>query len=142
MRKPTAIVLLTLCALLALAGVARAETTARVLASDPAGDVVILGNNQTFYLHIGYSTDQPVKIWARPFFQGREVDAGSNPSRTYTGSGEALGWFFFMEPGQQVDEFALPQEMVRGPARNSWPFFRYALPAATSLPHRRANRPG
>ncbi|MGH8195035.1 MAG: hypothetical protein ACREQ8_11630 [Woeseiaceae bacterium] len=104
MCKPAVILFFTCYALLALAGGARAETTARVLASDPAGDVVTLGKNQTFYVRIGYSTDEPVKIWARPFFQGREVDAGSNPSRTYTGSGEALGWFFFMEPGKQVDE--------------------------------------
>jgi hypothetical protein len=89
---------------LALAGDATAETTARVLSSDPAGKVVTLRRDQTFYVRIGYSTDEPVQIWARPHFQGREVNAGSNPSRTYTGSGEALGWFFFMEPGNQVDE--------------------------------------
>ena len=90
--------------LIALAGGARAETEVRVLATYPAGDPVTLGKGQTFYVHIGYTTDEPVKIWARPFFQGREVAAGSNPSRSHTGSGETLGWFFFMEPGKQVDE--------------------------------------
>jgi len=91
-------------ALFAFAGGARAETAIRILATHPAGDRVTLGNSQTFYLHIGYNTDEPVKIWARPYFQGREVTAGSNPSRSHTGSGETLGWFFFMEPGKQVDE--------------------------------------
>jgi hypothetical protein len=68
---------------------------------------VTLGENQTFFLRLGYATDVPVKIWARPFFQGREVAAGSNPSRTYTGSGETLGWFFFMAPGERVDEIRI-----------------------------------
>lgn len=87
-----------------LIGSAQAETEVRVIATHPAGDVVTLGKNQRFYLRIAYSTDEPASIWTQPVFQGREVAAGSNPSRTYTGSGEALGWFFFMEPGQQVDE--------------------------------------
>jgi hypothetical protein len=85
-------------------GVARAETEVRVLSTHPAGDPVTLGKNQTFFLRLGYTTGEPVQIWARPFFEGREVAAGSNPSRSYTGSGEALGWFFFMQPGLQVDE--------------------------------------
>ena len=86
------------------AGVARAETEVRVLATYPAGAPVTLGKNQTFYLRVGYTTHEPVQIWARPFFEGREVTAGSNPSRTHTGCGEALGWFFFMQPGERVDE--------------------------------------
>ncbi|MDN5849090.1 MAG: hypothetical protein L0H63_05550 [Nitrococcus sp.] len=104
MHKLNAFVLLAFCVLSALAGDVRAETTVRVLETYPAGDVITLGEHQTFYLRIGYSTDEPVRIWARPYFQGNEVDAGSNPSRVYAGSGEALGWLFFMEPGKQVDE--------------------------------------
>lgn len=94
-------------ALLALATGARGDTEVRVLATHPAGDPVTLARNQTFYLHLGYTTDEPVSIWARPFFQGREVTAGSNPSRSHTGSGETLGWFFFMEPGKQIDEIRI-----------------------------------
>jgi hypothetical protein len=101
------LVVLTACAWLAHAGDARAETTVEVLATDPAGEFVTLGRNQNFYLRIGYSTDQPVRIWARPWFQGKEVAAGSNPSPLYSGSGEALGWFFFFEPGTEVDEIRI-----------------------------------
>ncbi|HET6628637.1 MAG TPA: hypothetical protein VFG91_02560 [Woeseiaceae bacterium] len=104
MHKPNASVLFSFCALLFLAGGARGETTVRVLETYPAGDVVTLGDNQSFYLRLAYSTDDPVRIWARPFFQGKDTDAGSSPSRVYTGSGETLGWFFFFEPGKQVDE--------------------------------------
>ena len=91
-------------AVTALSAAAHAATEVRVLETYPAARDVALGNGQTFYLRLGYTTDEPVHIWARPFFDGIEVRAGSNPSRTYTGSGEALGWFFLMEPGQQVDE--------------------------------------
>lgn len=103
MFRSKALVLLAL-ALTATARGVHAETEVRVLATHPAGASVTLGNNQNFYLRIGYTTDEPVRIWARPFFQGHEVAAGSNPSRIYTGSGEALGWFFLMKPGERVDE--------------------------------------
>jgi hypothetical protein len=83
---------------------AHAETEVRVLATYPPGASVILDNDQNFYLRIGYTTDEAVRIWARPYFHGREVQAGSNPSHTYTGTGEALGWFFMMDPGERVDE--------------------------------------
>ncbi len=91
-------------AVTALSAAAHAATEVRVLETYPEARDVALANGQTFYLRLGYTTDEPVHIWVRPFFDGREVRAGSNPSRTYTGSGEALGWFFLMEPGQQVDE--------------------------------------
>jgi len=89
---------------LSFSGVARAAVTAAVIATDPPGADVILKRNENFYVRIHYTTDQPVSIWTRPYFRGREVNAGSNPSRTYAGNGEALGWFFFMQPGDQVDE--------------------------------------
>src|SRR3546814_19617343 len=70
----------------------------------PAGDAVTIGTNQNYYLRIAYRTDEPAHIWARPWFQGRELATGSHPSPEYeAGSGEALGWFF-IDPGQQVDE--------------------------------------
>ena len=79
-------------------------TTIKVLATDPSGSSVTLGPNQNFYLRIAFETDEPISIWARPYFRGKEVAAGSNPSRRYNGNGEALGWFFLMRPGDQVDE--------------------------------------
>lgn len=84
---------------------ARAQTHVQVLETWPVGDAVTLGKGQNFYLHLGYASDQPVRIWARPYFQGKPASAGSNSSRTYpAGSGEALGWFFLFDPGTQVDE--------------------------------------
>ncbi|MBS0569923.1 MAG: hypothetical protein JSS28_04910 [Proteobacteria bacterium] len=86
------------------AGGARAQATVQVLETYPAGDDVTLARNQNFYLRIGYSTTQPVQIWAHPYFQGKLARVGSNPSREYAGSGDALGWFFLMTPDVQVDE--------------------------------------
>jgi hypothetical protein len=83
---------------------AHAETTVEVAGTWPAGESVTLSRNQTFYLHLRYRSDQPVQIWARPYFEGEPAHAGSNPSRVYpAGSGEALGWFF-LDPDARVDE--------------------------------------
>ena len=103
MRKLAAIVFAAV-AWLALCGSARAATEVEVLEAWPPGDQVTLGTNQSYFLRLGYRTDEPVRIWARPYFRGDEVRAGSTPSARYEGSGEAVGWFFFMEPGTRVDE--------------------------------------
>jgi hypothetical protein len=87
---------------------AGAATTVEVLDTEPANRAVTLGPGQPFYMRIAYSTDTPVRIWARPYFEGRVVNAGSNPSRVHEGEGETLGWFFFLgERGQQVDEIRI-----------------------------------
>ena len=107
MKRPSFPVSL-LFAALSIAHDAKAVTTVEVLATLPAERTVALGSGQTFYIRIGYSTATPVRIWARPYFEGREVNAGSNPSHLYEGEGEALAWFFFLgEPGQQVDEIRI-----------------------------------
>ncbi len=98
---------LLLFAVSALPHAAHAATEVRVLETWPAGDSVTLARNQNFYLRIAYSTDEPVHIWARPYYRGEEANAGSNPSPIYSGSGEALGWFFFMEDGERVDEIRI-----------------------------------
>ena len=90
-----------------LASPAGATTRVQVLATDPPGNTVTLGRNQNFYVRLAFDTDEPVHIWTQPFFQGAPVAVGSNPSSTYAGSGEALGWFFFMQPGSQVDEIRI-----------------------------------
>ena len=93
-----------LLVLACLLGSARAETTVRVLETWPPGERVELGRNQSFYLRLAYATDVPVRIWVAPYRNGERVDAGSNPSAIHSGRGEALGWFFFMQPGAEVDE--------------------------------------
>lgn len=86
-------------------GHASAAATVQVVGTWPAGDTLTLARNQNFFLHLRYHSDAPTHIWARPYFEGKPANAGSNPSRTYpAGSGEALGWFFLAEPGTRVDE--------------------------------------
>jgi hypothetical protein len=104
MRGLATVVLVALAAWSGAAAGARAGTTAQVIETDPPGAEVTLGRNQSFYLRIRYSTDRPTRIWVQPCFHGEPVNAGTNPSGTYTGDGEALGWFFLMQPGGEVDE--------------------------------------
>ncbi len=97
---------IVVCAVLWLCSthLAHAQTTVQVLETYPTGDEVTLVRNQNFYLRLRYATDHPIQIWAEPYFKGQRANAGSNPSRTYAGNGEALGWFFLMDADAQVDE--------------------------------------
>ena len=105
--RASVLAMLWLAALTAVQS-AVAATTVELLATEPAGRTVTLGSGETFYMRIAYSTDTPVRIWVRPYFEGREVNAGTNPSRVHEGKGEALVWFFFLgEPGQHVDEIRI-----------------------------------
>lgn len=89
-------------------GAVRADPpTIRVLETYPAGQSVILARNQDFNLHLLYDTDKPIGIWITPYFHGREVSAGTSPSVTYSGQGDALAWFFLNHPGDRVDEIRI-----------------------------------
>lgn len=88
-------------------GMAQAASTVEVLATYPSGEAITLNRNQNFYLHLHYTTDRPIVIWARPYFHGEPVRAGSNGSFKYTDSGEALGWFFFLSKDAEVDEIRI-----------------------------------
>lgn len=104
MRTLAIVVLVALGVSWGTAGGARAEISVEVIATDPPGSSVALDRDRNFYLRLGYSTDRPASIWVQPYFQGKEVNAGTSPSGKYAGSGEALAWFFLMQPGDEVDE--------------------------------------
>jgi hypothetical protein len=94
--------LLVLCIAFA-AGAARAEVQARVAATDPPADAT-LGRDEPFYVRIQFDADEPVSIWARPYFAGRPVArTKSNASARHAGTGYALGWFSLDAAGE-VDE--------------------------------------
>lgn len=122
-RLQAVMILLALAAWFGPTGSAHAGTTVRVVETWPSGDDVMLGRNQNFYLRLAYDTDKPVGIWITPYFHGKRVNAGSSPSRTYTGSGETFGWFFFMKPGDEVDEIRITAgdgSTANTPAVASW----------------------
>lgn len=83
---------------------AACATRLQVIATFPEGSVVTLGRNQPYYLRLRYHTDKTVGIWVRPFYDGREADAGTGVSLASSGSGEALGRFFLLNPAAKVDE--------------------------------------
>jgi hypothetical protein len=107
---------------------ARAESRARIIEVQPSTDAT-LGRNQSFYVRMEYSTDEPISLWARPYREGREVtQAMSNASMPRTGSGEALGWFQLLDSGV-VDEIRIRAgggkpyrewELARRPVNLHW----------------------
>jgi len=90
--------------LMLVASELRASTTVEVTDIYPRGDSVTLARGQDFYLHLHYSTDRPVHIWAQPYYHGKPARAGTNGSYEYNGDGEALGWFFLNSSADRVDE--------------------------------------
>lgn len=76
------------------AAAAQAAVTVQVVDSDPKGELISLGRDEPFYLRMKFATDEPVQIWARPYYDGKLVrHAKSHGSITHTGKGYALGWF-------------------------------------------------
>jgi hypothetical protein len=92
---------------LAGSGPVEADATVQVLETYPSGEEVTLGRNDNFYLRLRYDTKHPMGIWARPYFRGHPANAGSNGSYSYSGNGEALGWFFFSGNRGEVDEIRI-----------------------------------
>ena len=82
---------------------ASAATTVEVLETYPSGPDVALKRNQRFRLRLAYSTDTPAGIWIEPYYRGKRVNAGTSPSPRYSGTGEAIVWFFLMQPEGQVE---------------------------------------
>lgn len=109
-----------------------------VMETDPATRTE-LHYDETFYLRIAYSSDRPVRIFARPFFRGEPAIAGNGPTThpaqlLPAGSGETLGWFAYRGYAN-VDEVRI--RMVAEGAREpltmlSWPVTLYWDDARTS----------
>lgn len=75
----------------------------RLLGTFPEGSDIAVPIGETVYVRVAYDAPQPTRIWVRPYYQGKEVSAGSGASLEYQGKGELLGFFFMHEPGH-VDE--------------------------------------
>lgn len=104
-RRPIACVIVLVSLLVMVAG-ARAETRASIGAIHPA-DGTQLAIGASLHVRIEYQTDEPVRLWARPFLSGTEVkQAFSNASEQYSGSGQALGWFALTQAGS-IDEICI-----------------------------------
>jgi hypothetical protein len=101
----------------------QATVKAEIAETDPGVDAT-LGKGQTFYVRIRYESDGPVKLWARPYFRGKEAPAASNPSVDHAGSGYALGWFSFSKPAV-VDEIRL--SAGGGKPYREWEVARYPV---------------
>ncbi|HEY5808552.1 MAG TPA: hypothetical protein VIT67_11315, partial [Povalibacter sp.] len=110
---------------LAVAGV-RAETHARIVALDPA-DSTQLAIGASLHVRIEYQTDEPVRLWARPFRDGAEVkQALSNASEEHSGAGETLGWFALTQTGS-IDEICI---VAGGSPYRQWVVTRQPVPVS------------
>ena len=78
-----------------------------VLDTWPAGEAVTVGPGEPFHLRIAWSTDSMTRIFARPYYRGKEVPALNSPSPSYRGSGETSVWFTLSKRNGQVDEVRL-----------------------------------
>ena len=117
---------------------AHAGSSASVVKTHPSDSATLCGN-EYFWVHIEYATDEPISLWARPYRNGTPIKQMSNASMTYTGSGDALGWFSLIEPGD-VDEVRI----VAGGGKpyREWELTRYRVELRwTNAPVPAAHRP-
>lgn len=126
MRLLPALVLLLLlfCGTVGAAETSTPYVAVSIAEVDPADGAVLHGNDNV-YVHVHYVSDVPIKVWVRPFFQGKEVSAYSNGSFGYpAGEDEAFGWFGLHQAGQ-VDSIHL--QIAR--TDSGYPFKEDAFPA-------------
>ena len=118
---------------------AAAEPAVRVVATDPDVEAT-LGRDEAFYVRIEFNADEPVSIWARPFFQGKEVQrAKSNPSFPHSGWGFALGWFSLDGP-DAVDQVRI--KLGGGKPYREWEAYLYPVRlTGTGMPVAQRARP-
>ncbi len=103
---------------------AQAEVRVNVVATDPPAETT-LGRDETFYVRIEFTSDEPISIWARPYYKGKLVErAKFNASFPHSGSGYALGWFSLNEPAE-VDEVRII--VSGGKSRRDWEAARYPV---------------
>lgn len=107
-----------------------AETRVRIVETDPPGENVRLARDEALYVRMAFSADEPVSIWARPFFQGKEVPMKSNASISHSGSGYALGWFAGDKP-YRVDEIRI--RLGGGKPYRQWEAGRYRIDVQGTL---------
>jgi hypothetical protein len=95
-----------LCFAFLVASQAQADTQAHIVSLEPVNHTTLVAN-EPFYVRVEYATDQPVNLWAHPYFRGKPVKTMlAGTSSRYMGKGEVVGWFTLTEPGK-VDEIRI-----------------------------------
>jgi hypothetical protein len=100
-------------ALILTSTVASADTSLKVLEYYP-GSPSVLGRGQSFFLRIGYTSDQPIRVRAQPFSSGERVPAMTDVSPLNdAGTGEALVSLHLTDP-RRVDTIVVTGETKTG----------------------------
>lgn len=100
------------------------NATVEVIETWPEGESLDLSPQQSYFLRLRYGTDAPVRIWARPYFEGNEVPTGTHGSPLHEGSGETSGWFWLERPWRRVDEVRIS---ISGGGRHSTEVLRHRV---------------
>lgn len=95
--------LLFIAAFAGIVAPGHARYEVEVIDTFPSGSDINLGLDDRYSVQIRYRTDEPIRIWARPFYEGQRVQIMTNASELHSGEGEALGWFSSANP-VEVDE--------------------------------------
>lgn len=106
-----------------------AEVSVEVVETFPAQTDQALAVDQSFYVHLKYSSDLPARIYVRPYVDGAQSNAISHGAVLLPpGSGETLGWFALRSPGT-VDGYRVsvdtknsgyPEDVLTVPVKLQW----------------------
>ena len=104
---------IALCAVLAAPGAGRADTSLRIVASDPPSPAV-LGRWEHFALRIEYASSEPIIIAAKPSFEARPVPAiNGGEAHRAAGQGEVLLWVTYYD-AQRIDAVTVTARTATG----------------------------
>lgn len=108
---------------------AAAAVSVEVMETFPAPSVRALAVDQSFYVHIRYASETPLRIHVRPVTRDEEGSAINGGSVLLPpGSGETLGWFALRAPGV-VNEYRIavdaenigyPKDVLAVPITLEW----------------------
>ena len=106
-----------------------ATVSVEVVETFPEQTDQALAVDQSFYVHLRYSSDVPVRIFVRPYTAGERSNAISHGAVMLPpGSGETLGWFALRTPGV-VDGYRVsvdttnsgyPEDVLTVPVKLEW----------------------
>lgn len=92
-----------------VSALACAEVRMKVIETDPASPAT-LGHWQEFYLRIAYESDQPIRIRADAYSDGKPAPSMNSGSPRYEpGTGEAMFWLAYTTPAR-VDRIVVLAE--------------------------------
>jgi len=112
-KSPRAAAIIIILGLVLSPAAVFADVNVQIIETDPTSPAV-LGRWGEFSLRIGYNSDEPVRIYAQPYFHEQRVPAITGGTPTCgPGRGETFFWFAFVDP-REVDSIRIFAESKTG----------------------------